>query len=106
MVVGAEHAHPTAEPCPCPQEALLASPLPGLCVRRPPGGPLGSGKQWMSWIHRDDLVGLIVSALTDPTYSGVFNATAPRPVRMSELCSALGERAGAASGALSGQLEG
>jgi NAD dependent epimerase/dehydratase family enzyme len=56
----------------------------------PLGGPLGSGKQWMSWIHREDLVELIIESLRNPQYSGVYNATAPNPVRMSELCSALG----------------
>lgn len=44
----------------------------------------------MSWIHRDDLVDLIVEALKNRAYSGTYNATAPKPVRMSELCSALG----------------
>jgi len=34
------------------------------------GGPLGSGQQWMSWIHRDDLVNLMVEALTNPGYQG------------------------------------
>ena len=46
----------------------------------------------MSWIHRDDLVNLIAEALTKTGYSGIYNATAPKPVRMSELCSVLGER--------------
>lgn len=55
------------------------------------GGPLGTGNQWFSWIHRDDLVNLILSALTRPDIEGVLNATAPNPVRMSELCQTLGE---------------
>ena len=55
------------------------------------GGPIGSGRQWFSWIHRDDLVNLILKALTDPNLQGVFNATAPNPVRMNELCQALGD---------------
>lgn len=55
------------------------------------GGPLGSGKQWFSWIHRDDVVGMIMNAIGDSSWEGVFNATAPKPVRMGELCSALGE---------------
>jgi uncharacterized protein (TIGR01777 family) len=55
------------------------------------GGPLGSGRQWFSWIHREDLVNLIIKALTQPEMEGVFNATAPHPVRMSELCQTLGE---------------
>ena len=54
------------------------------------GGPIGSGKQWFSWIHRDDLVNLIIQALTTDM-QGVFNATAPNPVRMAELAKELGE---------------
>lgn len=55
------------------------------------GGPIGTGKQWFSWIHIDDLVNLIVTALTRSDLEGVFNATAPNPVRMSEFCHTLGE---------------
>ncbi len=55
------------------------------------GGPLGSGKQWVSWIHRDDWVNLALYALTHPEVSGVLNATAPNPVRMSEFCQTVGE---------------
>ena len=54
------------------------------------GGPLGSGKQWCSWVHRDDLIALYLAALNDPSYAGVYNGTAPNPVRMAELCAALG----------------
>ncbi len=39
---------------------------------------------------RDDLVSLIIEALQNPSYKGVYNGTAPNPVRMSELCSSLG----------------
>jgi len=55
------------------------------------GGPLGTGKQWFSWIHRDDLVNLIIEALMRSDVEGVLNATAPNPVRMSELCQTLGD---------------
>ena len=55
------------------------------------GGPLGTGKQWFSWIHRDDLVNLILEALTRKDIEGVLNATAPNPVRMSEFCQVLGK---------------
>ena len=55
------------------------------------GGPIGSGKQWFSWIHRDDLVNLICQAVEREDMSGVYNATAPNPVRMSQLCQTLGE---------------
>lgn len=44
------------------------------------GGPLGSGKQWMSWIERDDLVRLIAHVIASPGISGPVNATAPIPV--------------------------
>lgn len=55
------------------------------------GGPIGTGKQWFSWIHREDLVNLILQALTQPSMEGVFNATAPNPVRMAEFCNTLGQ---------------
>ena len=55
------------------------------------GGPIGSGQQWFSWIHIDDLVALLMKALTDPTMEGVYNATAPNPVRMGQACEALGK---------------
>ena len=55
------------------------------------GGPIGSGKQWFSWIHRDDLVSLICQAVEREDMSGVYNATAPNPVRMEKLCQTLGE---------------
>lgn len=53
------------------------------------GGPLGSGRQWWSWIHIDDLVHLVAHALhTD--VSGALNATAPQPVRQREFARTLG----------------
>src|SRR4028118_2280111 len=55
------------------------------------GGPLGTGRQWFAWIHRDDLVNLILEALTRSDIEGVLNATAPNPVRMSEFCQVLGK---------------
>ena len=54
------------------------------------GGPLGDGNQWMSWVHIDDLVGLMMEAVSNDSYKGVYNGTAPHPVRMSELCSSIG----------------
>ncbi len=54
------------------------------------GGPIGSGRQWVSWIHREDLVNLILQALQRPEMTGVYNATAPNPVRMAQLCHTLG----------------
>jgi hypothetical protein len=58
------------------------------------GGPLGSGRQWCSWIHRDDVVGMAVAAIGDERWAGTYNAVAPNPVRMGELCSALGSAMG------------
>jgi len=55
------------------------------------GGPIGTGRQWFSWIHRDDLVNLIIQALTRPEIEGVLNATAPNPVRMTELAQTMGQ---------------
>jgi uncharacterized protein (TIGR01777 family) len=48
------------------------------------GGRLGSGKQWMSWIHLDDLVELIRHSIERPEVRGVVNATAPNPVPNAE----------------------
>jgi uncharacterized protein (TIGR01777 family) len=58
------------------------------------GGPIGTGKQWFSWIHREDVVNLILKAIQDPQMSGVYNATAPNPLRMAEFCQVLGEEMG------------
>ncbi|CAL4967826.1 unnamed protein product [Urochloa decumbens] len=58
------------------------------------GGPLGTGRQWFSWIHLDDLVDLIYESLTNPAYKGIINGTAPNPVRLSELCERLGRVVG------------
>jgi NAD dependent epimerase/dehydratase family enzyme len=58
-----------------------------LCV----GGPIGNGKQWMSWIHNEDEVGLILFALDHPELSGPLNATAPNPVTNREFGKALGK---------------
>ena len=54
------------------------------------GGPIGDGKQWMSWIHRSDLCGLIIKALVDKQFSGVYNAVAPEPVLMKYFSKTLG----------------
>jgi uncharacterized protein len=54
------------------------------------GGPLGSGRQYMSWIHLDDEVGVIMWALDDERVRGVVNATAPNPVTNREFSRALG----------------
>lgn len=54
-------------------------------TRRFLGGAAGSGRQYFSWIHRDDLVNAFHAALTRPEFSGVYNVCSPAPVTNSEL---------------------
>lgn len=54
------------------------------------GGPLGSGRQWMPWIHLDDLVALLVFLIERPGLEGPFNGTAPNPVRNRDFARSLG----------------
>lgn len=55
------------------------------------GGPLGSGKQWMSWIQLEDLIRLILLLIDNPLAQGPFNATAPNPVQNKEFSTTLGK---------------
>jgi uncharacterized protein (TIGR01777 family) len=55
------------------------------------GGRLSSGRQWMSWIHIRDLMGLILFALADSKVSGPMNGTAPHPVRNIDFTEELGK---------------
>ncbi len=54
------------------------------------GGPVAGGGQYVAWIHREDLLGMILAALDDERWSGPVNATAPEPVTNRELSHALG----------------
>jgi len=54
------------------------------------GGPVAGGRQYISWIHLDDLVGVIVAAAADARWSGAVNATAPAPVSNRDFSRALG----------------
>jgi uncharacterized protein (TIGR01777 family) len=54
------------------------------------GGPVAGGRQYMPWIHVDDVVGIYLQALDDPDARGPFNATAPVPVTNREFSKALG----------------
>ncbi len=54
------------------------------------GGPIGDGRQWMSWIERDDLVRLIAYVMVTPGLEGAVNATAPIPVRNADFSRELG----------------
>jgi uncharacterized protein (TIGR01777 family) len=54
------------------------------------GGWLGSGKQWMSWIQREDLIRLVTLLIENPAARGAVNATAPNPVQNKEFSRTLG----------------
>ncbi|EME29613.1 cell division inhibitor [Galdieria sulphuraria] len=54
------------------------------------GGPVGTGRQWISWIQIMDLVNLIIRSITDENMLGVFNACSPEPVTMNDFCETLG----------------
>ncbi len=55
------------------------------------GAPLGSGRQWMSWIHMDDLIKMILFALETES-SGTYNAVAPNPVTNSQFTTAVAKQ--------------
>ena len=54
------------------------------------GGPIASGRQYFSWIHRDDWVAMVGWALTTSGVAGPLNVTAPNPVRNGDLARTLG----------------
>jgi uncharacterized protein (TIGR01777 family) len=54
------------------------------------GGPVGNGKQYVSWIHHEDMTGLFLMALDNPLASGPINGTAPNPVTSKAFGKALG----------------
>lgn len=54
------------------------------------GGPLGNGKQWASWLHIDDIVGIYLHAIDNNKLRGAVNAASPNPVRMKEFAKTLG----------------
>ncbi|RDC64365.1 TIGR01777 family oxidoreductase [Adhaeribacter pallidiroseus] len=55
------------------------------------GAPLGSGRQYISWIHLDDMCRLLIAALEDHQFQGVYNAVAPHPVTNEEFTHQLAE---------------
>lgn len=55
------------------------------------GGKLGTGKQWMSWVHLHDWLGIVVELINNTSLSGPVNLTAPNPVTNTELTKVLGE---------------
>lgn len=69
------------------QGGALARMLPAF--RLGLGGRMGNGRQWMAWIALDDLVSLMIAAIDDRRYAGVYNAVAPEPVRNRDFALAL-----------------
>ena len=55
------------------------------------GGPIGSGRQWLPWVHRDDVMGMIRFVLNHADVEGPVNVTAPEPVRNREFARTLGQ---------------
>jgi uncharacterized protein (TIGR01777 family) len=54
------------------------------------GGPIGSGRQWMSWVHGDDVAALLLFLVETRSALGAYNITAPNPVTMREMATTLG----------------
>ena len=79
-----------------PRDGLLAKLLPPFKLGV--GGPLAGGGQYVSWIHIDDEIGILLWALDNEEVSGVINATAPNPATNRELSKALGRALGTARG--------
>jgi uncharacterized protein len=78
---------------------VLARGAPALEIYALPfrlglGGPVGSGRQWMSWIHLDDVVALFRMAIDDDRVAGAMNAVSPRPAREGDVATAIGAALG------------
>ncbi|HET7703526.1 MAG TPA: TIGR01777 family oxidoreductase [Candidatus Limnocylindrales bacterium] len=58
------------------------------------GGPIGDGRQWMSWIHVADVARITLEAMDDDSLEGIVNAVAPEPARQAEIAAAIGEALG------------
>lgn len=71
-----------------PRGGMLGRLLPLFALGL--GGRAGSGRQWISWISLDDLLGVIQRVAFDDTFAGAVNATAPRPVTNAEFARTLG----------------
>jgi len=71
-----------------PEGGALAKMLPFF--RLGIGGPVAGGRQYVPWIHRDDVVGAMLFCLSNPEASGPLNLTAPNPVTNAELSHTLG----------------
>src|SRR5690625_138798 len=68
-----------------------ALPLMGLPVKLFVGGEIGDGEQWVSWVHIDDVVNLIIFCLENEEVSGPVNVTAPEPKRNKDFMKTLAQ---------------
>lgn len=74
----------------CIRTGLVLGPGGGALAKMLPafklglGGPMGTGRQWISWVHRDDEVAAILHLLDHRTLNGAFNLTAPHPATNDE----------------------
>lgn len=67
-----------------------ALPVVARPVKLGAGGPIGGGRQWVPWIHIDDVVGIVRLALTDHAISGPINAVSREPVRQKDFVKTMG----------------
>jgi uncharacterized protein (TIGR01777 family) len=72
-----------------PDGGALAQMLPPFKLGL--GGPIAGGKHWMSWIHINDIVALIIFLLNEWTVRGVFNGCSPYPATNAEFTKALAD---------------
>lgn len=72
-------------------QMLKPLPLPFNPYKLGLGGPMGSGRQWVPWIHVSDIVGLFLWALQMESVQGAVNAVSPNPVRNAEFARAIGK---------------
>ena len=84
----------------CTRTGLMLSASGGALSRMLPffklgiGGPVAGGRQWVPWVHLDDVVAAILRCLDDPAAEGPVNVSAPNPVTNAELSHALGRALG------------
>lgn len=92
----ARAVEPLGVRCVMIRTGLVLGPNGGLLKKMAPpfkmfvGGPVGSGQQWMSWIHIDDWIAMVKMAISNSAIRGPINLVAPAPVTNREFSHALG----------------
>lgn len=76
------------------EKMLYPLPIPVSPYKLGLGGPLGSGRQWMPWVHIDDVAGLFVFCATNASTMGAYNVASPNPVTNAEFSRRLGKALG------------